>query len=99
MTTPSRHLLVLITALSCFVLTEKVCGAAEVQIGLPLHRLAYQTNELIHLAIVRSDAAALSRGEMVLAVTGEDGSTMKFTFPVKAVPADKDARSVEHLYL
>jgi len=88
-------------ALVAIVATIERCDAAQVLIDLPLHRSAYQTNEFIHLAIVRSDTAALSAGDLNLTLTGEDGSSLKFTFPIKAVAvgADKDARSVEHLYL
>jgi hypothetical protein len=70
--------------------------AAELKILLPLQRTAYQTNERIDLAVVRSDKAALPAGDLLLSVKGEDGSMLAFTFPVKQANA---RRAVEHLHL
>src|SRR6185437_1259288 len=74
--------------------------AANVSIILPLHRVAYQTNEWIDVSVVRSDAAAIPAGNLTLTVSGEDASKMVFTFPVKAIAVEgKDARATEHLHL
>ncbi len=77
-----------------------VAGEAKLQILLPLGRTAYQTNEAISFAVVRSSAEALAAGNLVLNVAGTDGSKMSFTFPVAAAPVvGKDARATEHLHL
>ncbi len=75
-------------------------GAAKLAVLLPLNRVAYQTNEQIDLAIVRSDTRALAAGNLLLTLTGDDGSKLIFTFPVKAVPLEgNEARATEHLHL
>ena len=74
--------------------------AANVSIIMPLHRVAYQTNEWIDVSVVRSDAAAIPAGNLTLTVSGDDASKMVFTFPVKAVAVEgKNARATEHLHL
>ncbi len=74
--------------------------SAEVSIKLPLARTAYQTNEQIDLAIVRSSAGSLLAGDLLLGVTGDDGSRAEFSFPVAAVSAkDGVARRTEHLHV
>ena len=76
--------------------------SAETSLVLPQTRTAYQTNERIDLAAIRSGAEALAAGNLVLTLLGEDGSKLSFTFPVKDVPlaaAGKGARATEHLYL
>ncbi|MBM4042850.1 MAG: LysM peptidoglycan-binding domain-containing protein, partial [Planctomycetes bacterium] len=79
---------------------QAVAGEAKLQLLLPLGRTAYQTNETIDLAVVRSSAEALAAGNLVLSVSSTNGSKMSFTFPVPAVPvAGKDARATEHLHL
>ena len=82
-------------------------AAPSVQIVLPLGRTVYQTNEIIDIAAVRSDAAALGAGNLMLAVTGTVGSKLNFTFPSAAVPLSTtpaagqaaDASATEHLHL
>ena len=75
-------------------------AAAKIAVLLPLNRVAYQTNEQIDLAVVRSDAQALLAGNLLLTVNGEDGSRLTFTFPVNAVPLlGNEARATEHLHL
>jgi hypothetical protein len=70
------------------------------QILLPLGRSAYQTNERIDLAVVRSSSEALAAGDLALTLTGTDGSKLAFTFPVKAVPVQgKQARATEHFHV
>jgi len=85
---------------ACCVFAAQSLSAATLKILLPLERTAYQTNEVIDLAVVRGDAAALPAGELVLTVSGSSGSKLTFTFPAAAVALqDKDARSTTHLHL
>jgi hypothetical protein len=75
-------------------------AAAEVKIVLPLQRKAYQTNERIDVDVVRSADKGLAAGALVLAVRGDDGSTLTFTLPVKAARGGPGpARAVEHLHV
>ena len=77
-----------------------VRARAQTALLLPLKRTAYQTNESIHLAVVRSAPKALPAGDLTLTVTGRDGSRMTFALSVGAVPVvGKDARTTEHVYL
>lgn len=70
------------------------------EILLPLGRTAYQTNEDIHLAVVRSSDKALRAGEMRLLLAGPGGSRMSFAFAVPAIAVvGADARATEHIYL
>jgi len=74
--------------------------AADLKLLLPLGRTAYQTNEAIDVALVRSSAEPLAAGNLVLSLTGADGSKMSFTFPVAAVAVEgKNAATAEHLHL
>ena len=70
--------------------------AAEVKLVLTQGRAAYQTNELINMAVLRTNAGALPAGVLSLNVTGTDGSKLAFTFPATAAA---DGRAVEHLTL
>ena len=80
--------------------TASIASAAQLQILLPEGRTAYQTNELIDISVLRSDNAALQAGTLQLAITGDDGSQLAFSFPVSAVPlVGNDARATEHLHL
>jgi hypothetical protein len=89
-----------LAAALCGLLCCVPASAAELRILLPLNRTAYQTNERINLAVVRSANQALAAGDLVLKVQGEDGSRLSFTFPVaKADPEGGAARAVEHLHL
>src|SRR5262245_43732398 len=75
-------------------------AAADVTVLLPRQRTAYQTNERIDLAVVRSGDKDLAAGDLVLTARGADGSALAFTFPVKAArAASGPPRSVEHLHL
>ncbi len=85
-----------------------VAGEAKLQILLPLGRTAYQTNEAIDLAVVRSSVEALAAGNLTLSVAGADGSKMSFEFRVsgselpnakRETPNAKPARATEHLHL
>jgi outer membrane protein assembly factor BamB len=68
---------------------------AGLEILLPLGRTAYQTNEAIEFAVVRSGPGALPAGGLGLSLTGPDGSAARFTFPV----ASADRTATEHLRL
>ena len=75
-------------------------SAAELKLSLPLNRTAYQTNERIDLSVLRTADKALSAGELVLKVHGEDGSELAFTFPAAKVQTQSGKASrVEHLHL
>ncbi|HUT01508.1 MAG TPA: hypothetical protein VM031_03575, partial [Phycisphaerae bacterium] len=98
----SHHAAALATALAgaVFLFSSSASAAGKVELKFPLGRTAFQTNELIHLAVVRSGAEALSAGDLKLTVTGDDGSKLAFTLAVPAVPVvGKDARATEHVYL
>jgi len=69
--------------------------AAETKLMFPLRRTAYQTDEAIDLAIVRSGDAELAAGELRLALRGDDGSVMEFSFQVDG----GGKRRTEHLQL
>jgi len=85
--------------LAALALAPPLAGA-EVSITLPLARTAYQTNEQIDLAVIRSNQGPLAAGELTLLATGDDGSRMEFAFPVAAVAVQGDAaRRTEHLHL
>jgi hypothetical protein len=74
--------------------------AAELKILLPLGRTAYQTNERIELAVLRTAKSALPAGDLVLTLQGEDASRLRFTLAVpKVEPVGGEARAVEHYYL
>ena len=79
------------------------CGggtAADLKLGLPLRRTAYQTNERIDLSVLRSDAKPLAAGSLALHLKGADGSAMSFDFPVAGAElAGGRAQAVEHLNL
>lgn len=71
-------------------------AAGELTLQLPLGRTAYQTNERIDLAVVRSSAGELAAGELAMVVSGEeDGSRLSCWFPA----AGGGSRRVEHLHL
>jgi hypothetical protein len=72
-----------------FAIAVPDAGGADVKLLLPLGRTAYQTNEVIDLAAVR--APSQPAGELVLAVSGTDGSRFEAAFPAR--------RTVEHLHL
>ena len=73
-----RRLPVLAGAVAGLFAIGNVTLATEVSIILPLHRVAYQTNEWIDVSVARSDAAALPAGNLTLTVTGDDASKMVF---------------------
>jgi hypothetical protein len=74
--------------------------AVRLKILLPLGRKAYQPNERIDLAVVRSSAKGLPASDLKLSVRGAGGSHMTFTFPLKEVKAGTgEARQTEHLHL
>ena len=71
---------------------ETLCKA-DVALQLPLARTAYQCNENIPFAVLRSGAQAQNGGEIGLKLTGTDGSSLTFTFPTTKA----ESRSVAHL--
>jgi hypothetical protein len=94
------RLAILAAAVSGAFFSEKIAVGANLSILLPLHRVAYQTNEWIDVSVVRGDSAALAAGNLTLTLTGDDASKMAFTFPITAVAVEHDsARQTEHLHL
>ena len=86
--------------LLCALVLGVPLSAAQLQMVMPLQRTDYQTNEVIDLMVVRSDAQALPADLLSLTVIGDDGSRIQFTFPVGAVAvAGNAARASEHLKL
>lgn len=69
-------------------------GAAELKLLLPLGRAAYQTNESIDVAVVRT-GEKLDAGKLELTLSGSDGGKIDCAFAVKSA----EARGVEHLRL
>jgi len=91
--------LMMLTVPLVLLLLSMPCAQA-VSLLLPLGRTAYQTNEWIDLSVVRSRAANLPAGELQLVAVHEDGSRLRFTFPLNAVAAvNGTARTTEHLHL
>ena len=83
-----------------FLLSRAVPAAGKTDLTLPLGRSAYQTNEAVHLVVVRSAEKSLPAGPLVLAVAGDDGSELSFDLAVPAVAAvGARAAATEHLYL
>ena len=75
-------------------------SAAEIALTLPHGRSAYQTNEIIPIALHRSDTRLIPAGELLLRLQGPGGSSIAFTFPLKAVPVqEENARAIEHVQL
>lgn len=74
--------------------------AAELKVFFPQGRDAYQTNEVIDIAVVRSvPPRPFARG-LTLTLRGADGSQLRFQFPLSAAEgAGEAARRTEHLHL
>ncbi len=72
---------ILLKLIAVLMLTIVIITAqcAEIKVDLPLKRVAYQTNEWIDFAVTRAVAGA---GNLVMTVTGENGSQMTFNFAV-----------------
>jgi hypothetical protein len=89
-----RHLT--LAALVLLLLPSGVPAGEDspLNIQLPLGRVAYQTNEAVELAVVRS-GPALAAGTLTLNLAGDDGSKAACTFPL----AKGEIRSTEHLRL
>ena len=88
----------------CLLVLCGLCGAAiaapQLSLQFPLARVAYQTNELIDLTVIRTDAAPLTAGSLTLTLTGKSGSRISCSFPTKAAAVQgHTAVSVEHLRL
>ena len=86
----NRSLLLLVA-----MLLGIMASAAEIQLLQPLGRTSYQTNEIIEISVVRSDAQPLPAGLLTLTLLSNDASKLTFTFPVKAA----NMRATEHLRL
>ncbi|MBI3921349.1 MAG: hypothetical protein HY318_08035, partial [Armatimonadetes bacterium] len=87
-------------AMSYLILALSYAAATELQILLPLGRVAYQTNERIDLSVVRSDAQALNGDNLSLTMKDESGGKLVLTFLVNHIPVKGNgARSTEHLHL
>ncbi|MCY3022450.1 MAG: hypothetical protein NTW87_26010 [Planctomycetota bacterium] len=96
---PSRPSVALVLSL-LFLSVPLLAADPQLQVRLPLGRTAYQTNEFIHVAVVRSSNEALAAGDLGVTLAGDDGSKATFAFPLEAVAlAEKEARSVTHLRL
>jgi hypothetical protein len=89
-----RHLTLAILALTLLPSAAPAGEDAPLAIQLPLGRVAYQTNEAIELALVRS-GAALQAGPLTLSLAAEDGSRVSASFPL----AKGEVRATEHLRL
>jgi hypothetical protein len=89
-----RHLTLAVLALTLFPSSVPAGEESQLSIQLPLGRVAYQTNETIELAIVRS-GPALPAGTLALTLAGDDGSRLAFSFPI----ARGELRGTEHLRL
>jgi hypothetical protein len=85
---PLKRLLPAFVLLGSF-LSFSAASAAEIKLLLPLGRTAYQTNEVIDLAVVRGTGRPA--GELVLTLAGTDGSRFEAGFNA--------TRAVEHLHL
>ncbi len=75
-------------------------AAPQIDLRLPLRRTAYQTNEKLALAVVRSDTnAPLSAVDLALEVRGDDDSLIRVLLPLPAVPADAQGRAIATTHL
>ena len=74
--------------------------AAQLKILFPLERIAYQTNEQIDISVVRTDTQVLPAGDLLLIITGDNGSKLSFTFPLNTAPlTGAVASTTEHYHL
>ena len=74
---------------------------AETRLLLPLNRTAYQTNEMIDIAVLRHDGSPLPAGDLTITLSGIDnGSAATVTFPVNAIAIEGDSASAaEHFQI
>ncbi|MBE7502908.1 MAG: hypothetical protein HS113_22030 [Verrucomicrobiales bacterium] len=78
-------------------LANEDTASADLSLSLPLGRTAYQDNESIWITARRSSLPAVAANDLVLQLTGENGSALAFTFPGRPVESIEDqARRVEH---
>ncbi len=74
--------------------------AAELSLIFPQARTAFQTNEVVDVAVVRTAPEALVAGDLQLKLAGADGSSLTYGFPIAAIGVQGDAaRHTEHLHL
>jgi hypothetical protein len=86
--------------LAGFLTAPQAFAATTLKLSLPLGRTAYQTNEQIDLAVVRSDTQSLPAADLALSMAAADGSRMSFTFSLRPVTATAGtAAATEHLRL
>lgn len=93
LSTPIRFLLALGLGVLLQASAHTLFAAVEIQ--YPLARNAYQTNERIDLAVVRSGDKPLAAGNLMLTVLDEAGGRMAFVFSVEG----GQNQSTEHLHL
>lgn len=77
-------------------------AAPALELRLPLRRTAYQTNEKMNLALVRSAASGgLAAADLALDIRGDDGSAIRVVLPLPAVAANAQGptAATEHLGL
>jgi hypothetical protein len=102
MTRTGKRFGIVVFSLAAAVIVSAAATPAwsKVELKFPLVRTAYQTNEDIHLAVVRSAPQALAAGDLVVTLAGDDASRMSFTLAVPAAaPSGGEARATEHVYL
>lgn len=92
--------MLLLAVIGLVLCGQSLWAATKVKLVFPLGRTAYQTNERIDVAVLRSATEAMPASTLQLALAGADGSGLTFTFPVKAVTLTGDtAQAIEHVYL
>ena len=83
------------------LLSRTALSAPQLQILLPLQRIAYQTNEQIDLSIVRSSDQALPAGDLTLTLVGrgrQQGS-LSSSRCREAGSRGRTPRRTDHLHL
>jgi hypothetical protein len=73
-----------------------ISSGGGLELVLPLGRTAYQCNEFIPVSVLDRGAVSWPAGELVLALGGEDGSRLVFSFPEAAAKA-AGLGVIEHL--
>src|SRR5688572_12438694 len=92
------HALLILPALLVALSAARPAQApgARLTILLPLGRTAYQTNEWIDVSVAREANGALPQSDLVLTLSGADGSRISSTF---AAAATTEHRRTEHLHV
>jgi hypothetical protein len=89
MTCITKACLFLLVAISA-----TAASAVELKLLLPQGRVAYQTNERIAVAVVRTAPQPLTAVELSVTVTSKDGSKLAFSFPLAAAALEGNRTSV-----